>query len=192
MAAEQDQVTLQTLMDAFGGLRVEVTNQITAASLSFTNQLSASTNTLKATLNEMNHKLEMLNHQVTEVQKRVSCNEDDIEDLKKRLQTKKKQRLTSSKSWRPRRTTADAPICVSLKFQKRQKGQDTTGFVQKLLIHLFGQENFPTAPPIEIAHRSPTQRRGAGVQLIRGHLWSNFYDSRIKSKHFDLRDKRAR
>ncbi|KAK7933618.1 hypothetical protein WMY93_004514 [Mugilogobius chulae] len=47
-----------------------------------------------------------------------------------------------------------------IKVPEKAEGQDTIGFVQKLLIHLFGQENFPTAPPIEIAHRSPTQRRG--------------------------------
>lgn len=57
------------------------------------------------------------------------------------------------------------------------EGRDISGFMSKLILQLFGQENFSTPPAIERAHRTPTfyhnDRAGPRPILIKLH---NFQD----------------
>lgn len=154
----ENQTTMETLLNALAELRQGVANQLQAASLDYSNQLRASTNTLNATLTEMNNKLEMMNDQVTHVQERVSRNEDDIETLKERVANQDKE-LSHLKDKMEGLENFSRRLNVRIiKVPERAEGQDIIDFVQKLLIHLFGPENFPVAPQIEDAHRSPIHR----------------------------------
>lgn len=96
-----------------------------------------------------------MNDQVTEVQQRVTRNEDDIEALQTCMGNQEKE-LTYLKQKVEGLEDFSRRLNVRiLNVPERIEGQDMIGFVQKLLIHLFGQEHFPMAPQIKNAHRFP-------------------------------------
>ncbi|TNN62640.1 LINE-1 retrotransposable element ORF1 protein [Liparis tanakae] len=121
-------------------------------------RLDASTKTINKAVGEVNIKLEMLGEQITEVQQRVCCNEDNIEDLKTCIShIEKENGILKQKADSMENYIRRSNIRM-VKVPEKAEGQDIIGFVQQLILHLFGQENFPHPPLIERAHRSPTQR----------------------------------
>ncbi len=145
--AEQSQISFQSLMDAINLCKTDLITRF-----------DASTTSINTALREVNIKLEMLGEQITTVQQRVSCNEDNIEDIKIRITKIEKenghlkQKMDSMENYSRR-----SNIRI-VKVPEKAEGQDIIGFVQQLIVHLLGQENFPNPPVIERAHRSPTQR----------------------------------
>lgn len=145
--ADQSQISLQLLMDAISQCKTDLITRF-----------DASTKTINTALGEVNTKLEILGDQITAVQQRVSGNEDNIEDLKTRISNIEKengylkQKVDSMENYSRR-----SNIRI-VKVSEKAEGRDVIGFVQQLILHLFGQDNFPNPPVIERAHRSPTQR----------------------------------
>lgn len=145
--ADQSQISLQSLMDAIMQCKTDLISR-----------LDASTKTINKAVGEVNIKLEMLGEQITEVQQRVGCNEDNIEDLKNRIShIEKENGFLKQKADSMENYSRRSNIRI-VKVPEKAEGQDIIGFVQQLILHLFGQENVPHPPLIERAQRSPTQR----------------------------------
>uniref|UniRef100_A0A3Q1ETJ7 L1 transposable element RRM domain-containing protein n=1 Tax=Acanthochromis polyacanthus TaxID=80966 RepID=A0A3Q1ETJ7_9TELE len=74
---------------------------------------------------------------------RVSNNEDDVATLQKRVSELEKDNAYLKEK-------AD-----DQENRKSAEGRDMVAFIQRLIPTLLGRENFPTAPMVERAHRTP-------------------------------------
>ena len=99
--------------------------------------------------------LAKFNTELTEVQTRVSSNEDDIILLKKQIAALQKDNAhlldraedAENRSRRNNLRFTSVP-------QKFDEPRELAQFVERMIQQLFGAENFPTAPVVERAHRT--------------------------------------
>lgn len=139
------EVTLQSIWEAIQQTKVEMTTH-----------LDFKIGTVEAGLTNIQESLSSINEQISELQYRVSANEDNVDDLVQRVKALEKDNA----HLRERVEDAENQSRRSnLRFinipQKKGEVRDLTGFVKQLIPQLFGKENFPTAPVVERAHRSP-------------------------------------
>lgn len=117
----------------------------------------------------------MLGEQVSELEHRVSSNEDDISDLVKRVKTLEKEN-TNLKAWaedaenRSRRS--------NLRFiPERAEANDILGFMRHLVPQLLGEANFSTPPLIERCHRTAVRdnfrAKGPRPILVKFHYFQD-------------------
>ena len=106
---------------------------------------------------EIKNSLASMNLQMTEVQTRVSTNEDDIAILKRKVHSLEKDvtylKLKAEDAENRSRRSNLRFLHVQ---QSRGEPRDLSEFVGKLVQQLLGEEAFPVAPVVERAHRSIT------------------------------------
>ncbi len=118
-----------------------------------------------SSLSSIQNSLSTLGDQVNLLEQRVSANEDNVQVCVTRIQQTEKDNSylidkVDNLENRSRR--------YNLRFvgvQESSEGNDITGFMSRLIPQLLGQDNFPTLPIIEWAHRSPTVRQSGRASL---------------------------
>lgn len=114
---------------------------------------------LQTSLSAIDIKLSTLAVQVEEMEPRISANQDNIIDLVARV-----EKLEEENAYLKEKADADENRSRSwnlrvLHVPEHAEGRDILGFMNKLIPHLLGEENFTTPPVIEKIHRTPMFRR---------------------------------
>jgi len=123
--------------------------------------------------NALQSSLKSLGDQVGELEFRVSSNQDNITDLEQRIETLEKQNTLLIQKAEDAENRSRALNLRFIHIPERAEGTDTIGFIEHLLTQLFGEDNFPTPPVIERAHRipgassKPNSRSGARTILVK-------------------------
>lgn len=144
------EVSLQSIWEAIHQIKDQVSTEINA-------HLDLKIGAVQAGLMDIQTTLNSVTGQITELQQRVSNNEDDLFKLSGKVNALEKdnaylkEKVEDLENWSRR---------CNLRFinvpEKSERG-DMVAFVsQQLIPTLLGRENFPTAPVVERAHRSPT------------------------------------
>ncbi len=116
--------------------------------------------TLQAVLNNIHGSLSTLNDHVTELEHRVGSTEDSITELTKRVETSEKENAYLKEKADDAENRSRSSNLRFINIPERREGKDMIGVINDLIPLLLGEENFPTAPVIERAHRSPTFTTG--------------------------------
>lgn len=140
-----EQVSLQTIWEAIQQVKVDMTVH-----------LDSKIETIHAGLNQINGSLSSLCDQISELQTRVSTNEDTIDELTKRVQLLEKENAYLKDKAEDAENRSRASNLRFINIPEQSEGRDMIAFVNHLIPLLLGKENFPTVPVIERAHRSPT------------------------------------
>lgn len=116
--------------------------------------LDSKLDTINQSLNKIEGSVAILGEHVTELEQRVSSNEDDVMDLI-RVKT-----LENENSYLIDRTEAvgNCSRASNLRFisvPEKSEGSDIYSFMTRLIPQLLGGENFPAPPCIERCHRTP-------------------------------------
>ncbi len=151
---DERHITLQTLWDAIEQFKTDMLTHFDVKSDSIHSSLSSIQNSLST-----------LGDQVNLLEQRVSANEDNVQVCVTRIQQLEKDNSylidkVDNLENRSRR--------YNLRFvgvQESSEGNDITGFMSRLIPQLLGQDNFPTLPIIEWAHRSPTVHQSGRASL---------------------------
>lgn len=86
----------------------------------------------------------------------MSSNEDNIDDLIKRVQTLEKENAYLKDKVDDAENRSRSSNLRFINVPEKSEGRDTIAFFNQLIPLLLGKENFPTVAVIERAHRSPT------------------------------------
>lgn len=112
--------------------------------------------TLQAGLNNIQGALSTLNDHVTELEHRVGSTEDNIVELMKHVETLEKENVYLKEKVDDAENRSRSSNLRFINIPERREGKDMITVINNLIPLLFGKDNFPTAPVIERAHRSPT------------------------------------
>ncbi|KAL7383682.1 hypothetical protein ABVT39_021618 [Epinephelus coioides] len=96
---------------------------------------------------------------VTELEQRVSANEDTLSDLGKLASALEKDNSYLKEKIEDLENRSRSHNLRFLHVPEQAEGRDMPEFMNKLIPLLLGEENFTALPVIERAHRSPTTRR---------------------------------
>lgn len=140
---DEPHILLQTL---WGAIQQHKTDMLT--------HFDAKMDPIQSSLSSIQNSLTTLGEQVNLLKQRVGANEDNVHDLAACVHTLEKDNLTDKvydlENQSRRSTFRFAGIQESL------EGNDIIGFMFWLMPLLLGQDNFPTPPITERAHRSLT------------------------------------
>lgn len=140
----QQEISLQTIWEAIHKSKDEMTALI-----------NAKTTEINTTLNKVQVSLSSLSDQIAELEQRVSGNEDNVDDITKRLLVLEKDNayLRDKADEAENRSRSNNLRFVNV--PERSEGTDMIGFIVQLISLLLGSDNFATPPVIERAHRTP-------------------------------------
>lgn len=142
---DQAEVSLQTIWDAIQRNKVEMMAHF-----------DSKIETIQTGLSNIQGSLPSLGEQVTELEHRMSSNEDNIDDLIKRVQTLEKENAYLKDKVDDAENRSRSFNLRFINVPEKSEGRDTIAFFNQLIPLLLGKENFPTVPVIQRAHRSPT------------------------------------
>lgn len=94
-----------------------------------------------------------MNDHVTELEHRVGSTEDNIVELTKCVETENAYLKEKADDAENRSRSSNLRF---INIPERREAKDMIAFINDLIPLLLGKDNFPTAPVIERAHRSPT------------------------------------
>lgn len=140
-----DEINLHSISQAILLMKVEMTAH-------FDNKIE----TVQTSLNNIQGSLSSLCDQITEVQQRVSANEDNICDLTKRVQALEKENIYLRDKAEEAENRSRSTNLRFIGIPERKEGGNMVAFMNQLIPQLLGKDNFPMAPVIERAHRTPT------------------------------------
>ena len=110
------------------------------------------------TLSGMERSLSTLGDHVALLEQRVGVNEDNITDLSTRV---KQLEIDNKYLVDKVDNLENRSRAVNLRFlgiPEATEGRDIVGFMADLIPQLLGEDDFPTTPAIERAHRTPAQQ----------------------------------
>lgn len=136
----------EVLLDALQQLKSEMVGHF-----------DARMDTLQSDLATIKLSLSNLGEHISELEQRVSSNEDNISDHGKQIKALEKENAYLRDKLDDIENRSRAYNLRFVHVPEKSEGKDTRGFISSLIVHLFGSENFPTPPAIEKAHRSPAQ-----------------------------------
>ena len=114
---------------------------------------------IQTSLTSIEGKLSTLGDKVEELEQRVSSNQDNITELEERVIKLEKDNAYLLEKMDEAENRSRASNLRFLHVPERSEGKDIKGFMEKLIPHLLGVENFPTPPVMEKIHRQPATRR---------------------------------
>lgn len=148
---DQAEVSLQTIWDAIQLIKVEMT----------ANDLDSKTETIQASPTSIHGSLSSLCEQISELKHRVSSNEDNFEDLSKRVQTLEKENAYLKDRVDDAENRSRSCNLRFINVPEKSEGSDVIVFLNQLIPLLLGRDQFSAAPVIEMAHRSPIFSSGS-------------------------------
>lgn len=125
--------------------------------LDMVSHLSAKIDPIQESLQSIKTSLSTLGDHVSTLEQRVSTNEDDLDDLKRRMEALEKDNTYLRDKIEDAENRSRAHNLRLLHVPEKAEGSDIHGFVIKLITQLLGAENFATPPAIENAHRTPVR-----------------------------------
>uniref|UniRef100_A0A673B5Q8 L1 transposable element RRM domain-containing protein n=1 Tax=Sphaeramia orbicularis TaxID=375764 RepID=A0A673B5Q8_9TELE len=147
LACVMAEISLQSIWEAIHQMKEQVSAQVHA-------HLDLKIGTVQAGLMDIQQTLNSVVGQSTELQQRVSTNEDNVAKLLGRVEkdnTYLKEKVEDLENW----STRYKPSFINV--PEESEGGDIVAFMsQQLIPKLLGRESFPKAPVVERAHRSPT------------------------------------
>ncbi len=147
MAAEQEKLTLKSLMKAIRDSNDELTFHINK------------TTDIQSSLTKIDLSLSTLAEQVDEMQNRIGANEDNLRDTCARIEKEIifLKDKTDDLEHRSRRSNIKI-----INIPEKSEGSDTVGYLESLIPQLLGNDNFPSPITLERAHRirRPSDRTG--------------------------------
>lgn len=143
-------VTLQSIWEAIQQMKGQVSAEVNA-------HLDLKIGTVQAGLMDIQQSLNAVTGQITELQQRVSTNEDDVAKLSARMSALEKDNAYLKDKVEDLENRSRRSNLRFINVPEKSEKDDMVGFVSLQLIPtLLGRENFPTAPVVERAHRTPT------------------------------------
>lgn len=143
------EISLQSIWEAIHQIKGQVSAEVNA-------HLDLKIGGVQAGLMDIQTTLNSVTGQITELQQRVSNNEDEVSKLDRLCTLEKDNSYLKEKV----EDLENQSRRCNLRFigvPEKAEGKDTVAFVgQQLIPTLLGGENFPTVPVVERAHRSPT------------------------------------
>lgn len=115
-----------------------------------------SMNGIQVSLDALKGSLTTLNEHVDELETRVGTNEDNVTDLTERVKTLEKKCTYLEEKAEDQENRSRSQNLRFVNVPEKAEGRDMLDFMAKMIPHLLGAENFPRAPAIERAHRSPS------------------------------------
>ena len=144
------EVSLQSLWDAIQQMKGQISMEVNA-------HLDLKNGAFQAGLMDIQATPNSVTGQITELQKRVSANEDEAVKLSKRVAELEKDNAYLREKIEDQENMSRRNNLRFVNVPETIEGRDMITFVEQQLIPtLFGRENFPTAPVVERAHRTPT------------------------------------
>ncbi len=140
-----DEVNLHSIWQAIQQIKVDMTAHF-----------DSKIETIQAGLINIQGSLSSMWDQITEVQQRVSANEDNISDLSKHVQALEKENIYLRDKAEEAENRSQSSNLRFFGIPEHKEGRDVIAFMSQLILQLLGKDNFPVAPVIERAHRSPT------------------------------------
>lgn len=142
MAAEQEKLTLKSLMKAIRDSNDELTSHI-----------NKKTTDIQSSLTKIELSLSTLAEQVDEMQNRIGANEDNLRDTCARIEKMEKEIMflknkTDDLENRSRRSNIKI-----INIPEKSEGSDTVGYLESLIPQLLGNDNFSSPITLERAHR---------------------------------------
>lgn len=147
---DQAEVSLQTIWDAIQLIKVEMTTH-----------LDSKTEAIQTSLTSIHGSLSSLCEQISELEHRVSSNEDNFEDLSKRVQTLEKENAYLKDRVDDAENRSRSCNLRFINVPEKSEGSDMIVFLNQLIPLLFGRDHFSALPVIETARRSPTFSSGS-------------------------------
>uniref|UniRef100_A0A3B1JM17 L1 transposable element RRM domain-containing protein n=1 Tax=Astyanax mexicanus TaxID=7994 RepID=A0A3B1JM17_ASTMX len=120
-----------------------------------TAHFDSKTETIQTGLQNIQGSLNSLCEQISELEQRVSSNEDNVDDLTKRVQTLEKENAYLKDKVEDAENRNRSSNLRFIGVPEKSEGRDMIVFMNKMIPLLLGCENFSTMPVIERAHRTP-------------------------------------
>lgn len=139
------EVSLQTIWDAIERNKREL---MTHSDTKF--------ESIHSGLDKIQCSLSSLGDHVSELEQRVSSNEDNLEGLTKRVLSLEKENAYLKDKADEAENRSRSSNLRFLNVPEQSEGRDMMAFLNQLIPQLLGKENFSAAPIIERAHRSPS------------------------------------
>lgn len=114
---------------------------------------------MQISLDTIHNRMSTIAEHVTELEQRVSANEDTVTDLRKLASTLEKDNSYLKEKIEDLENRSRSHNLRFLNVPEQAEGSNMLEFMNKLIPLLLGEENFTSLPVIERAHRSPTTRR---------------------------------
>ena len=142
---EQMPISNQTIWDAIQQMKLEMLSHF-----------DAKMDNIQSGLQTIQGLLSTLGDHVSELEQRVSSNEDNLTELQKQVKSLVNENSYLRDKIEDAENRSRAYNLRFLHVPEKSEGQDIIGFMRSLIHLLLGEENFTTPPVIERAHRSPT------------------------------------
>lgn len=142
---DQQPVSNNLIWEAIQQLKVEMVTHF-----------DAKIDPIQHSLQSIQSAVSTLGEHVSVLEQRVSSNEDDLLDLKKRIEILENDNAHLRDKAEDAENRSRAYNLRLLRIPEKAEGADIHGFVCELFPQLLGAENFSTPPAIERVHRSPT------------------------------------
>lgn len=143
-------ISLQSIWEAIHQIKGQVSAEVNA-------HLDVKIGGVQAGLMDIQTTLNSVTGQITELQQRVSNNEDEVSKLVDRMSALEKDNSYLKEKVEDLENRSRRCNLRFIGVPEKAEGKDMVAFVgQELIPTLLGMENFPTVPPVERAHRSPT------------------------------------
>ncbi len=130
---DQAEVSLQTIWDTIQQIKVELMAHF-----------DTKIETVQSGLNSIQGSLSSLGEQVSELEHRMSSNEDNTEDLTKRMLTLEKENAYLRDKVDEAENRSRSSNLRFINVLEHSEGKDMIALVNKLIPLLLGNENFPT------------------------------------------------
>lgn len=143
---------MQVVLDCLNQLKMEMLSH-----------MDAKVDPIHSQLNNIQRSLDTIGEHVGLLEQRVGKTEDDILDLQSKNHELEKQNsylLTKVEDLENRSRASNLRF---INVPEYAEGPDILGFMSQLIPQLLGRENFPFAPVIERAHRTPTGPPGGAT-----------------------------
>ncbi|KAK9976812.1 hypothetical protein ABG768_022012 [Culter alburnus] len=147
---DQAEMSLQTIWDAVQLMKAEMTAH-----------LDLRISTVQTSLTNIQGSLSSLCEQISELEHRVSSNEDNVDDLLKRVQTLEKENANLKDRVDDAENRSRSHNLSFIGVPEKSEGGDVVAFMGQLIPLLLGTDQLSVVPAIEMAHRSPTSTSGS-------------------------------
>lgn len=148
------EVSLQSIWDAIQQVKGQVTAQVNA-------HLDMEIGIVQAGLMDIQQSLTTITGQVTELQQRVSANEDQADNLLARVCALEKDNAYLKEKVEDLENQSRRSNLCFIGVPEKMEGADMIAFIGQTIQSVLGKENFPVVPPVERAHRTPTFARAS-------------------------------
>uniref|UniRef100_A0A672Z1F5 L1 transposable element RRM domain-containing protein n=1 Tax=Sphaeramia orbicularis TaxID=375764 RepID=A0A672Z1F5_9TELE len=150
LACVMAEISLQSIWEAIHQMKEQVSAKVNA-------HLDLKIGTVQAGLMDIQQTLNSVVFQITELQQRVSTNEDNVAKLLGRVNALEKDNTYLKEKVEDSENRSRRPNLRFISVPEKSEGGDIVAFMsQQLIPKLLRRESFPKAPVVERAHGSPT------------------------------------